>query len=140
MEGVLYLSLDICKSSFDLEKVVCNHGFFMMPPNKWIPSEKTLKRPLRICDQTKTVIVSISHPSPSCLHVSVTDGKLSSADKDEILEQVARMLRITEKDENAMEQFHQLHPHAKEKAFGRLYRSPSLFEDAVKSILLCNCT
>lgn len=31
---------------FNLEKAVCNHGFFMMPPNRWIPSLKCLMRPL----------------------------------------------------------------------------------------------
>ncbi|XP_038713718.1 uncharacterized protein LOC120007520 [Tripterygium wilfordii] len=50
------------------------------------------------------------------------------------------MLRISEKDEKDVREFQTLHVEAKDKGFGRIFRSPSLFEDAVKSILLCNCT
>ncbi|XP_048135976.1 uncharacterized protein LOC115726795 [Rhodamnia argentea] len=106
----LQLCLDGSSSTFNLEKVVCNHGFFMMAPNQWIPSTKTLRRPLRLAD-------------------------LSSS----VEEQVTRMLRLLERDEHNVNEFHKVHPEAKDKGFGRVFRSPSLFEDVVKSILLCNC-
>ncbi|KAL6971805.1 hypothetical protein U1Q18_031486, partial [Sarracenia purpurea var. burkii] len=54
--------------------------------------------------------------------------------------QVARMLRLSAKDEKDVQEFHKVHPDAKRKGFGRLFRSPTLFEDVVKSMLLCNCT
>ncbi|KAK9268957.1 hypothetical protein L1049_000723 [Liquidambar formosana] len=50
------------------------------------------------------------------------------------------MLRISEKDERNMRAFQRVHSRAKEKGFGRVFRSPTLFEDCVKCILLCNCT
>ncbi|XP_043696634.1 uncharacterized protein LOC122647267 [Telopea speciosissima] len=131
------------KSTFNLEKAVCNHGFFMMAPNQWIPSAKTLQRPLRLADSTTSVLVSISHPKkhPSdLLHIHVLGTNfLSPQDQQVLLAQVARMLRISEKDENKILKFHEIHSRAKKKGFGRLFRSPSLFEDMVKSILLCNC-
>lgn len=49
------------------------------------------------------------------------------------------MLRLSEMDSSAVAAFHALHPQAKEEGFGRLFRSPYLFEDMVKSLLLCNC-
>ncbi|OVA06873.1 hypothetical protein BVC80_497g27 [Macleaya cordata] len=53
--------------------------------------------------------------------------------------QVGRMLHISEEDERKINEFHKLHPVSKNRGFGRLFRSPTLFEDMVKSILLCNC-
>ncbi|XP_010247913.1 PREDICTED: uncharacterized protein LOC104590857 [Nelumbo nucifera] len=128
-------------SSFNLEKAVCNHGFFMMAPNLWIPSTKTLQRPLRLADSITSVTVRISHPPKHhSIHVLVLDTKaLSSPDQQALLRQVARMLRISEEDERKISEFHKIHSKAKKRGFGRLFRSPSLFEDIIKSILLCNC-
>ncbi|XP_008227745.1 PREDICTED: uncharacterized protein LOC103327233 [Prunus mume] len=129
-------------SSFNLEKAVCNHGFFMMAPNRWIPSSKTLQRPLRLADSTTCVTVSILHPpNRTSLLVRVRDiQNISYTDQRAILNQVARMLRISERDEMDMGEYQKVHPEAKEKGFGRVFRSPSLFEDLVKCLLLCNCT
>ncbi|KAK8530670.1 hypothetical protein V6N12_013175 [Hibiscus sabdariffa] len=49
------------------------------------------------------------------------------------------MLRISSRDERCVREFQTMHSSAKEKGFGRIFRSPSFFEDAVKSLLLCNC-
>ncbi|KAL5570626.1 hypothetical protein UlMin_027201 [Ulmus minor] len=143
-EKVLYLGLEESELSFNLEKAVCNHGFFMMPPNRWNSSDKTLQRPLRLSDGQASLTVSISHP-PNLRYLLIhlqnhPSSPLSSQDHNTILEQVRRMLRITERDERDVREFHKVCPQAKEKGFGRVFRSPSLFEDAVKSILLCNCT
>ncbi|XP_020547100.1 uncharacterized protein LOC110011389 [Sesamum indicum] len=54
--------------------------------------------------------------------------------------QVVQMLRISAKDEKMVEEFHRIHAEAKKLGFARIFRSPTLFEDIVKSILLCNCT
>ena len=53
--------------------------------------------------------------------------------------QVTRMLRLSEAESASVAEFHGLHRQAKEEGFGRLFRSPTLFEDMVKSLLLCNC-
>jgi hypothetical protein len=52
---------------------------------------------------------------------------------------VGRMLRLSETEESKISRFHELHPEAKAKGFGRIFRSLTLFEDMVKGILLCNC-
>ncbi|XVE74270.1 hypothetical protein DITRI_Ditri12bG0003500 [Diplodiscus trichospermus] len=137
----LHLALGECSSSFSMEKAVCNHGLFMMAPNVWIPSTKSLRRPLRLADSYHSLSVTISHPPNHPFIVIQVHGvqSLSAADKAAILEQVARMLRISNKDERDVREFQKLHSSAKEKGFGRIFRSPSFFEDAVKSILLCNC-
>ncbi|KAK8590551.1 hypothetical protein V6N13_057444 [Hibiscus sabdariffa] len=135
----LKLALGECLGSFDMEKAVCNHGLFMMSPNVWIPSTKSLRRPLRLADSCHSVSVTISHPPDHPFLVIQVQDSLSSADEAAILEQVGRMLRISSRDERCVREFQTMHSSAKEKGFGRIFRSPSFFEDAVKSLLLCNC-
>ncbi|KAJ0494856.1 hypothetical protein HanIR_Chr12g0602231 [Helianthus annuus] len=55
----------------------------------------------------------------------------------QLQDQVKRMLRLSKEDEETVEAFHKLHSDAADKAFGRLFRNPSLFEDIVKTFLLC---
>lgn len=157
-------------NSFELEKAVCSHGLFMMAPNLWIPSARTLQRPLRLADSTTTIIVRISqHPSLSSslqilvfgLHsLSLEDEhaikvRIQSSDLidqsslsisfilrikcGEFQSQVVRMLRISDDNNKKINEFHKIHDVAKERGFGRVFRSPTLFEDMVKCILLCNC-
>ncbi|CAJ1964904.1 unnamed protein product [Sphenostylis stenocarpa] len=139
---LLCLALGKCKSSFNLEKAICNHGLFMMAPNKWIPSTKSLQRPLRLIDQHTSVTVTISHlPGEPNLHIYVHHKQaLSLENQQAILGQVARMLRISDEDEKTVNELQELYPQAKEEGFGRIFRSPSIVEDVVKSILLCYCS
>ncbi|KAJ0076107.1 hypothetical protein Patl1_35078 [Pistacia atlantica] len=129
-------------SNFNLEKAICNHGLFMMAPNCWNPSTKSFQRPLRLTNATDSVNVSISHPTgQDFLVIHVYDVEiLSSEDRQTIMNQIVRMLRISNKDESDLREFHAIHAEAKHQGFGRLFRSPSLFEDIIKSILLCNTT
>ncbi|KAL0420220.1 UNVERIFIED_CONTAM: hypothetical protein Slati_3044900 [Sesamum latifolium] len=135
--------------NFKLENAVCNHGFFMMPPNRWIPTHKSLTRPLRLSNHTNSLNVSITQP-PNQQFLLITPQPqqhvqhhppphFSNQDRQAIRAQVVRMLRISAKDEKMVEEFHRIHPDAKKSGFARIFRSPTLFEDIVKSILLCNC-
>ncbi|XP_076946109.1 uncharacterized protein LOC143617426 [Bidens hawaiensis] len=127
-------------STFKLERAVCNHGFFMMAPNHWNPSTKTLIRPLRLPPNNQTVTVSISQPSPTIISVSILyNALISPSHHQPILDQVKRMLRLSNEEEEAMTAFHRLHTDAASEGFGRLFRNPSLFEDIVKTWLLCAC-
>ncbi|KAG6585875.1 hypothetical protein SDJN02_17466, partial [Cucurbita argyrosperma subsp. argyrosperma] len=136
---MIELKLGVRVSDFNLEKAVCNHGAFMMAPNQWIPSSKTLQRPLRLSNSDTSLLVSINQSSSSLLTLQIHSPRsLPPKDEVAILDQVARMLRLTEKDEDEIRRFQNLHPTAKQIGFGRIFRSPSLFEDVVKSILMCN--
>ncbi|KAG5537845.1 hypothetical protein RHGRI_025071 [Rhododendron griersonianum] len=121
-------------ATFDLEKNVCSHGLFMMAPNFWDPLSKTLQRPLLLDSHeesgngsaSSSVLVRISQPSDSPHSLRLRD-------------QVRRMLRLSEAEEASVKEFQKMHGEAKERGFGRVFRSPTLFEDMVKCILLCNC-
>ena len=49
------------------------------------------------------------------------------------------MLRLSEEDGRVVAEFQATHAAAREGGFGRIFCSPTLFEDMVKCILLCNC-
>ncbi|KAM3283598.1 hypothetical protein P3S67_022396 [Capsicum chacoense] len=126
---------------FNLEKAVCNHGFFMMAPNDWDPSTKGFSRPLRLADSITSAMTTISQP-PRKDHLVVKvygSSVLFLEDERAIQSQVMRMLRLSVKDEQDVGHFHKLHPDAEAKGFGRLFRSPTLFEDVAKSLLLRFC-
>ena len=53
--------------------------------------------------------------------------------------QVVRMLRLRPGDIDQIEAFQSMHEDAKQENFGHMFRSPSLWEDMVKTITLCNC-
>lgn len=70
-------------SKFNLENAVCNHGFFMMPPNQWNPVTKSFRRPLRLADSITSVFVSICQPpNQKFLYVEIDarDNLISSLD------------------------------------------------------------
>ncbi|KAH7867195.1 hypothetical protein Vadar_030301 [Vaccinium darrowii] len=153
MEGggvALELPLGETAATFDLEKAVCSHGLFMMAPNYWDPPSKTLQRPLRLDSDDEygnggacsSVIARISQPSdsPHSLRVCVFGAdSLSPQQERTLMGQVRRMLRLSETEEACVKEFQKMHREAKERGFGRVFRSPTLFEDMVKCILLCNC-
>ncbi|KAG7962964.1 hypothetical protein I3843_09G094700 [Carya illinoinensis] len=148
----LVLPLGEAAETFQLEKAVCSHGLFMMAPNQWDPLSKTLLRPLRLLhsDTQSSVLVHISQHQchPHSLHVRVYGThSLSARHRQALLAQVSRMLRLSESDERAVREFQNMcnihgeeEHRAEDTSFsGRVFRSPTLFEDMVKCILLCNC-
>ncbi|KAJ7942484.1 DNA glycosylase [Quillaja saponaria] len=154
----LELPLGEAAETFQLDKAVCSHGLFMMAPNHWDPISKTLTRPLRLSlvdddyssfSSAGSVLVTISQPPehPNLLNVRVHGTKsLSSQQQHALLAQVSRMLRLSETEERAVKEFQKMYnmfnygDNEDERNFsGRVFRSPTLFEDVVKCILLCNC-
>ncbi|MED6219842.1 hypothetical protein PIB30_039501 [Stylosanthes scabra] len=127
---------------FRLDRAVCSHGLFMMAPNHWDPLSNTLTRPLHL-DSSTNVVVSISQHShrPGFLAVRVPGIKsLSTQQEHHLKGQVVRMLRLSEAEDKAVREFTELHSDDRNGSFsGRVFRSPTLFEDMVKCILLCNC-
>ncbi|MCC7409586.1 MAG: endonuclease III domain-containing protein, partial [Phycisphaeraceae bacterium] len=61
---------------------------------------------------------------------------LTPADRAHLRPQLTRMLRL----DQSLTEFHKLHPQARRRRFGRLFRSPTFFEDVVKTITGCNTT
>ncbi|CAI7799643.1 unnamed protein product, partial [Closterium sp. NIES-54] len=82
---------------------------------------------------------SVAVQQGSWLRVRVMGmARITAADHAHLLAQVQRMLRLSPACQAAVQAFHRRHPAAAAAGFGRLFRSPSLFEDLVKAQLLCN--
>ncbi|XP_062176325.1 uncharacterized protein LOC133881410 isoform X2 [Alnus glutinosa] len=145
----LVLPLGEAAETFQLEKAVCSHGLFMMAPNQWDPLSKTLLRPLRLLHSQPqaSVLVRVSQPhwDSHSLHVRVYGThSLSTPHRQSLL--VSRMLRLSETEERAAREFRKMCTNGADAdgsfggtGSGRVFRSPTLFEDMVKCILLCNC-
>ncbi|KAI6678930.1 hypothetical protein NL676_039726 [Syzygium grande] len=133
--------------TFRLEKAVCSHGLFMTCPNRWDPLSLSLSRPLRLPRGDVPVVVRISHPPRSAALRLLVRGvsALSPSQHRSLLGQVRRMLRLSDEDERKAREFEKMcgamgeAPDCVREFGGRVFRSPTLFEDMVKCILLCNC-
>ncbi|RWW65255.1 hypothetical protein BHE74_00027450 [Ensete ventricosum] len=125
-EGVVVLQLPVKDPTFDLAKAVCSHGLFMMSPNCWDPATASLRRPLHLSASSASLSVRISQPSPPADHLLVSVY-------------CTTFLSMSDENDRMIREFHTVHAAAKEMGFGRIFRSPTLFEDMVKGILLCNC-
>ncbi|MEZ6192610.1 MAG: hypothetical protein R3C45_15155 [Phycisphaerales bacterium] len=121
---------------FDLKAAVCSYGYFVLAPNRWDTDNHTFTRPL-YGRNDRPVIVTISQPAKNKHTLKLAcDKRLDAAESKSIKAQCRRMLRI---DEDFSGWF-KMHAIARRKKFGRLFCSPTLFEDIVKTITGCNVT
>ena len=136
------LTLSI-EAPFDFEQTVTAHGWVALLPNHWNSENKRLLRIQQLIDGHVVQMVisqTRSADSPEIrIHVSHTKA-LSTNGKEEIIKIVRHMLRLDE-------DFSQLYATAGKKdayyqpmmqGFGRLLRSPTVFEDLVKTICTTN--
>ncbi|CAL8467324.1 g6861 [Coccomyxa elongata] len=120
----------------------------MLAPNRWVKadanmagSQAAFERPLRLPDDT-AVPVRITQAASGAaaeLSVAVEAATLSASDQEHICSQVVRMLSLAPGDVQVVSELQAMHPEAKADNFGHMFRSPSMWEDMVKSITLCNC-
>ncbi len=131
---------------FSLPRDACSYGYFLLEPNHWDPASATLRRVLSLSDGPVRVIIAQpgatidGHDGPDVhgrpLRIR-TDRPLDAARRREARAQIARMLRLDE-DAAHIRAFHRLDPRWKRTGRGRLFRSPTFFEDLVKTVTSCN--
>lgn len=116
---------------YDLKRAVCSYGYFVLAPNRWDPVTLTFSRPLRLA-WGRVIGVTIEQKTRGLtVRTTHTLGKAARAD---VVAQVRRMLRLDED----LSAWYRLCPEARRRKFGRLFRSPTFFEDIVKTITGCN--
>jgi 3-methyladenine DNA glycosylase/8-oxoguanine DNA glycosylase len=125
--GLIRLSLP---PGFDLRRAVCSYGYFILAPNRWDAATRTFHRPVHLGD--RVVHLRISQHDQT-LRIMCSE-RLNRDERDQAGRQLRRMLRL---DEDFTDWF-KLHAPARRNRFARLLRSPSFFEDAVKTITGCN--
>jgi len=104
----------------------------------------TLRRPLRLLNEQVVHAAVQQHGRRLIVGLSGRAAALRLAndcpdERAHLCRQLRRMLRLEQEDDMIVAQFHALHRRAKQEGFGRLFRNPSLWEDVLKTVLLCNC-
>ena len=119
---------------FDLSRAVCSYGYFLLAPNHWDTRKKQLARPLRTSDGRR-VVTLLRQRRDGKLELRC-DRFVARTEHAFLRRQIARMLRFDE----SFAAWRKVHPLAKRRRFDRMFRSPTLFEDTVKTITSCNVT
>ena len=122
---------------FDLHRAVCSYGYFLLAPNRWDVRRRVLHRPLRLSPAagSRVVHTTLRQRRDGRL-VLACDRTVDRTEHAILKRQVARMLRFDED----FRPWHRLHRAARRRRFDRMFRSPTLFEDLVKTITSCNVT
>jgi len=119
----------------ELHRAVASYGYFVLAPNRWEPASQTLMRVLKTQNRepfTVQVRQRSTAPHPLIIETSQT---LSRDEQARVKAAISRMLRLDED----FSLWHQVWPKdAKRRRFDRMFRSPSLWEDMVKTITGCN--
>jgi 3-methyladenine DNA glycosylase/8-oxoguanine DNA glycosylase len=124
-------------SDYLFRRDLCSYGYFLLAPNLWDPRELKLTRPLDLSDGL--AVFEIDQPGNKrggALRVRC-DRKLSRVEQAEVRALLTRMLNL---NDEGVREFHKLDPRWKRSGRGRLSRSPTFFEDVIKTVTSCNVT
>jgi 3-methyladenine DNA glycosylase/8-oxoguanine DNA glycosylase len=124
----------------DLWRTLSSHGVADLPPNRLEEDERTLETTLPL-DGWAPRSVRISAGSPGHAVVEAAGPAPGKREAAAIVDQVAHILRLDE-DLSAFYEAVGSDPHLAwiTKGAGRMVRSPTVFEDVVKTICTTNCT
>lgn len=141
-----------------LARDACSYGYFVLAPNLWDPASSTFTRVLDLSGGPATLVIhqasrdgrpsrgatrdSTSRRGPGAagreLRV-LADRGLSRRERDEATRLITRMLRLDE-PAHVIREFHRADPRFRASGRGRLMRSPTMFEDVIKTVTSCNVT
>ncbi|MEN0111362.1 MAG: endonuclease III domain-containing protein [Planctomycetota bacterium] len=121
-----------------LPATVCSYGYFLLAPNRWRPEKLALRRRFDAAEfglPSRAFDTAIDQPAGRGTPVRVRcDAGLDRSTSVALRLAVGRVLRL-EKD---VRRWRRMAPAARRRGFGRMFRSPTLFEDMVKTITNCN--
>lgn len=128
-------------SGFDFAATVWSHGWSVLAPSRWDPAERVLSTRIRLPDG-RVAAIRLSQPGGRGAPVRVGTDVAPRASGWRAIESAAhRSLDL----DRSLATFHALcreagspWDEAPELGFGRLYRSPTLFEDLVKVLATTN--
>jgi len=115
----------------------CSYGYFLLAPNLWDPDRKTMTRPLHLEEGVATLTIAQPDKKKGSPLKVVADRALSSKERAQAKRQLTRMLCL---DDETVADFHKVDPRWKKSGKARLVRSPTPFEDIIKTVTSCNVT
>ncbi len=116
---------------------VCSYGYFLLAPNAWDPIERSLTRVLELADGIATLVITQPGGAPGDVLRVDADRRVERSERNELVAKLSRMLRVDESEEQVTA-FHDVDTRWQASGRGRLFRSPTLFEDVVKTVTSCN--
>lgn len=119
---------------FDLARDVCSYGYFLLEPNHWDPEAQTLAR---VLDPLGAPALTVIDQRRSGDLRARFDRTLSRPEQAAARDQITRMLSL-DLPASEVADFHRTDPRWKKSGRARLFRSPTLFEDIVKTVTSCN--
>jgi 3-methyladenine DNA glycosylase/8-oxoguanine DNA glycosylase len=122
----------------DLRRTLASHGVADLLPNRLDEEAWTLETTLAIDGRAHTLVVSEGRRGHA--RVELLDGRVPVREQDALLATVRHMLRLDED----LSRFYELVAADGELAWvtrgaGRMLRSPTVFEDVVKTVCTTNC-
>lgn len=130
-------------SDFVLARDVCSYGYFLLAPNHWDVASQSLTRALHLRGGPVACVVRQATPrgeraaAPGGALRITADRALDAGDRAELRGCLSRMLRLDESAED-LAGFFAADARWRDAGRGRLFRSPTLFEDVVKTVTSCN--
>lgn len=125
---------------YEVARDVCSYGYFRLAPNRWDAERQVLQRVLDLDGGLARVEVAQGGTRGAPLTVTC-DRALSRADKALAITMLRWMLHIDGAGSHAaVAAFHTIDPRWKKTGRGRIFRSPTFFEDLVKTVTSCNVT
>ena len=122
-------------ADFQLARDACSYGYISLAPNRWDVREHSFSRPLLLHDRICSV--RITQPRK---HLKVELSRsLRPRELSELNSQICRMLRL-DMTTAMVKEFHAIDPRWGKSGRARLVRSPTLFEDVLKTVMSCNVT
>jgi 3-methyladenine DNA glycosylase/8-oxoguanine DNA glycosylase len=124
----------------DLRRTIASHGVADLPPNRIDEESWTLELTLPL-DGKRPRTVRVSQGQPGYAKLEVLGRKPARADLERLRSRVAHVLRLDED----LTPFYEVAARDPDLAWvtagaGRMLRSPTVFEDVVKTICTTNCT
>jgi N-glycosylase/DNA lyase len=132
--------MKFCVPRFDYRKLIRAHGWIFLAPFRWDDDRNRMGRPLVAVDPVD-VEIAVRRAGPAMHIRAVPDRRLDRAEQAAVRSQVRRMLCL----DQDFSEFHALcsaDPVLKfvsRQRCGGMLRSPTAFEDLVKTICTINC-
>ncbi|KAA0217361.1 MAG: hypothetical protein DYG94_00945 [Leptolyngbya sp. PLA3] len=123
-------------ADYRLARDVCSYGYFRLAPDRWDVPTQTLHTIFDLSEGPARAIIAQAGPGRL---TGAFDRGISRIEQREARQKISRMFRLNEAEAD-LAAFHAVDPRWKDSGRGRIFRSPTLFQDVVRTITSCNVT